>query len=1447
MKYIFSILSTFLIAGVAVAGYDDPFYDFRGFNPTRGSYSYEPEEHLDPFTGNFTLIYTDIHLPGNGGLDLTIMRVYNSDIYRDWEQPQIVPVPDSWVGFGWSMHMGRLVFPNLPNLDGAYLIMPDGSNHTFYQNINNPEHYISKDYWIMKLTRTGFEVLFTDGVKWTFDGNIIGSFPEVGGPVTYYPTVQISDPSGANTIEISYINTGTNEAVMTNIEDACGRQIGFTINNNNLQKITVYGNEYRFEYDPAHIGDYALLRRVRYPEDHSSNPTYEYEYRDESVEYDGEMIKRYTPWRGNFEYVYNYHTFNIGGEWYTFRVLTARLNQEIGWAIDYAQVSSGADSTTITNSFGHKTIYKMFGYNMEPIQGDNWKIGLILRKKIMDAPVCPLWIIWDYEYDHSDPISNEYYYGPTSHDIGVYVPELTLTKITEHSRDDYGTAYTVFYNTEYQNYEYGHPTNIVETNSYTDEDSSGLRSAKFTNITYWYNFPKNIINKIQRKEVYCSDITGTHHIEEYDYSSLSGKMESKTIDGIITKYRYYSSNWNLKKVTDGMNRCITYDLYDYGLPQTINNGIYTIQRDINWEGTIKWEKNGNGHTTVYDYDGRNRLKLIDPPIGNSTIITYASDNKSKTVSLGDGYTIEYYDNFGRLDLTENSAGIKVDYDYNFLDWLIYKSFPFDNSTPESGIHYTYDYLGRIKRKQLPGHWAETFHYYNGGSPVIVYKDQTAHEGHHIRYAYRVYGNPYINPLLDRVILKYQNNSYSKNTHYKYNNADRLTQIQWEYNQYTREFNYEPSHIGLLQNESSPERGITQYTYENNGNLRTRTDANGNTTTYTYDYANRLQQMVYNGGSEYDVTYIYDNADNVRRITTHQVVKRYGYDAMNRVTGDTLQIDGQEFRVYYDYDGNGNLEYITYPDETVVQYTYDNENRVLTIPGYIDNNITYHPSGSASLFQTSNGCQTSVTFHDDRYFVKRIQITPYIMDEEYDYDQSGNLTSLTDHLNGNNDQVFTYDDFHRLEEFNAPNLWGAGSYGYENVCLGRREYENINGSITNNYYNNTTKRLDYTTGVCACDFKYDANGNICGITGDKTLTMKYDYENRPISIIKNLYNNVTCVYDGNGQRVRRYTPFRDSPYYYMTAPCGGVLYEYHSGSLKYFKYVFLHGKLLVKIDRDGNEYFYHNDYLGTPKVMTNASQSKVYEWLGYPFGKEYWVNIDTENPFRFTGKEFDKFNDMYYYGARYYSPDFGIFITPEPFMGTNALNLTNPLSLAFYDYCRNNPTKYVDPDGRRAMTPREVEIARQIMVKAEQSYFREKSRAHDKVRYTGGSWPEDIAADRIEPVSLKGLPGELSLKYMLKLRGEQLLSILSRGAYSPETEPLLEKVLWSIGTNDKIRVDLQLRKDLQKIYKIVYTKRTDQKYDIFYLGKNDNITVIYRTLSPQAFKDWLKQIEKYKGE
>lgn len=64
------------------------------------------------------------------------------------------------------------------------------------------------------------------------------------------------------------------------------------------------------------------------------------------------------------------------------------------------------------------------------------------------------------------------------------------------------------------------------------------------------------------------------------------------------------------------------------------------------------------------------------------------------------------------------------------------------------------------------------------------------------------------------------------------------------------------------------------------------------------------------------------------------------------------------------------------------------------------------------------------------------------------------------------------------------------------------------------------------------------------------------------------------------------------------------------------------------------------------------------------------------------------NELYYFGVRFYNPDFGIFMTPEPFVGADGFNLEDPFSLKFYDYCRNNPLKYFDPSGEYYLTQRE---------------------------------------------------------------------------------------------------------------------------------------------------------------
>ncbi|NBL63682.1 hypothetical protein GV828_00550 [Flavobacterium sp. NST-5] len=66
--------------------------------------------------------------------------------------------------------------------------------------------------------------------------------------------------------------------------------------------------------------------------------------------------------------------------------------------------------------------------------------------------------------------------------------------------------------------------------------------------------------------------------------------------------------------------------------------------------------------------------------------------------------------------------------------------------------------------------------------------------------------------------------------------------------------------------------------------------------------------------------------------------------------------------------------------------------------------------------------------------------------------------------------------------------------------------------------------------------------------------------------------------------------------------------------------------------------------------------------------------DYANPFKFNGKELDEETGMYYYGARYYDPKISIWMSVDPL--AEQFPEWNP-----YNYCMQNPVKYVDPNGK----------------------------------------------------------------------------------------------------------------------------------------------------------------------
>ena len=63
---------------------------------------------------------------------------------------------------------------------------------------------------------------------------------------------------------------------------------------------------------------------------------------------------------------------------------------------------------------------------------------------------------------------------------------------------------------------------------------------------------------------------------------------------------------------------------------------------------------------------------------------------------------------------------------------------------------------------------------------------------------------------------------------------------------------------------------------------------------------------------------------------------------------------------------------------------------------------------------------------------------------------------------------------------------------------------------------------------------------------------------------------------------------------------------------------------------------------------------------------------------FTGKQLDDETGLMFYGARYYSPILGRFITPD----TVVQAPMNPQTLNRYSYCGNNPVNLVDHDGHK---------------------------------------------------------------------------------------------------------------------------------------------------------------------
>jgi RHS repeat-associated protein len=112
------------------------------------------------------------------------------------------------------------------------------------------------------------------------------------------------------------------------------------------------------------------------------------------------------------------------------------------------------------------------------------------------------------------------------------------------------------------------------------------------------------------------------------------------------------------------------------------------------------------------------------------------------------------------------------------------------------------------------------------------------------------------------------------------------------------------------------------------------------------------------------------------------------------------------------------------------------------------------------------------------------------------------------------------------------------------------------------------------------------------------------------------------------------------------------------------------------------YYVHTDHLGSTSLTTDQNQQVVARQLYHPYGTPRWSQGTLPTDYTFTGQRLDGGIGLMHYGARFYSPRLGRFVSadsivPEP---------GDPQDFNRYAYVRNNPLRYRDPNGHCAWCP-----------------------------------------------------------------------------------------------------------------------------------------------------------------
>ncbi len=322
--------------------------------------------------------------------------------------------------------------------------------------------------------------------------------------------------------------------------------------------------------------------------------------------------------------------------------------------------------------------------------------------------------------------------------------------------------------------------------------------------------------------------------------------------------------------------------------------------------------------------------------------------------------------------------------------------------------------------------------------------------------------------------------------------------------------------------------ITEYSYDANGNLQSRTDGNDQTTTYTYGPGNEQTKVTEPDGTTTETGYNVDG-QVISQTDGDKHTTKYTRNVLGQVTEVTDPLGRKTTK---EYEPAGDLTSVTDPEGRTTNYSYDAANQ-LTEVSYSDGKTPavkyeYDPDGNRIKMTDGTGTTTSnynqldeltETTNGHGYTVgyeynltgQQTKVTyPGNKPVERGYDKDGRLASVKDWLG--NETIFAYDPDSNLVATTFPESTGEtdryayndadqmtetsfdkGSETLASLSYGRNEEGQVastvstglTGEDTTNYAYNENNQITKSGSTA---YEYDAAGNLTSTAGS---TYVYD--------------------------------------------------------------------------------------------------------------------------------------------------------------------------------------------------------------------------------------------------------------------------------------------------------------------------------------------------------------------